>query len=96
MSAGAVLVIRQNRYMRALRDVGATDASSAVPLERLDLRDSVIFRGLVMRGVVQSADGGRYWLDEGAAEAFLRRRRMRMLAAAIIALGVVLVVLIKD
>jgi hypothetical protein len=92
MSSGAVIVGRQNQYMRTLRQAGATSVETALPLEQLALRDSMLFRHLVMCGVVQAAVGGRYWLDEPAAEVFVRRRRVRLLVALGIAVGVVLVV----
>ncbi len=98
MNAGAVLLLSQNRYMRALREAGATSADSAVTLEALDLRDSIFFRHLVRRGVVQSAEGGRYWLVEAEAKAFVRRRRVFVASAVaiVVMFAVLLPVLLND
>ena len=90
MNTGAVIIGRQNRYMRAFRQAGATGLESACTLESVDCRDSWIFLRMVDQGVFRGAERGAYYIDEAAAEAFLDRRRRRMLLAVLVVLAVAL------
>jgi hypothetical protein len=77
MSAAAVIIIWQKRYMRRFREASATDSSRAVTLKEAGCHDSWIFRRLVTRGVFVPGPGGRFYLDEHAALAF-RQWQMRV------------------
>ena len=96
MSAGAVIVRRQNRYLRAFRDVRAHSPATACLLEDLSLRNTWVFRRMVRRGVFVQTDGARWYVDEQAAEAFLRGRRNRILITVVVALVVIILVLILN
>jgi hypothetical protein len=87
MSAAAVIVARQNKLIRRFRDAGATAPEFARSPEDLGCRNSWIFRRLVTRGVFLEAKPGRYYVDEVAAETFLRVRRARALGMLAIVLG---------
>ena len=55
--------------------------------EDIGCRNSWIFRRLVARRVFVEAKPGRYYLDELAADEFVRVRRARMLRALAIVLA---------
>ena|SRR5579884_1579807 len=78
MSAAAVIIARQSRYLRAFQQAGATSPERARSLAELGLEDSFLFRGLLRRGYVVAAAGGYYVDPVRVAE---RRRRARLLAA---------------
>jgi len=51
---------------------------------------------MVRRGVFVQTDGARWYVDEQAAEAFLRGRRNRILITVVVALVVIILVLILN
>lgn len=85
--SGAIVIRRQDRYLEALAEAGATSPEAARTLDELDLSDSLILKTLVSRGVVREMPEGRYWVDLDAVDAFLLSRRKRVLIA--VGLGVV-------
>lgn len=78
MSGGAVILMRQNRIIRRFVEVRAVSPDTAVPLEDIGCRRSWIFRRLITRGVIVETEDG-YYLDEAAAEKFIRSRNTRIL-----------------
>lgn len=85
MSA-AVIVMRQNRYMRRFADAGATSAGQARSLAELDLRDTWIFRRMVAAGVFRPAGEDRWYLDTAGAEQFRSHRQSKVLIVVVAAL----------
>lgn len=85
MSA-AVVIIKQNRLMRYFRDVGATTPATARTPEEVGFRNSWLFRRMVSRGVFLEAKPGHYYIDEYAADEFVRLRRARLLRWLVIVL----------
>ncbi len=79
MSAAAVIIARQRRYMRHYREAGATHPEAARSPEELGCRSGWIFRRLEDRGVFRSVGEGRFYLDEAAATAFVQNQRARAL-----------------
>lgn len=77
---------QQNRLMRRFRQAGAITPPSARPPQDVGCRNSWIFRRLVARGVFIEAKPGRYYINEVAADEFVRLRRARMLEEFAIAL----------
>lgn len=73
------LVMRARRRVIAhLTDVGAISASKAVaylPSRRLEKNALAYF---TRKGVVNLAEGGRYWVDEEEAADWKRTKRNRM------------------
>lgn len=93
MSAAAVIMLRRKRLIRRFREVGALDEQHAVIFDSLGERRSWTFNQMVNHRVfVQTADG-RFYLDELAAEEFMRRCRWRALIVAAIFLLLFLVYL---
>ena len=79
-----------------MSEAGATTPVSARPPDRLGSRNSWIFGELVARGVFVVAKPGSFYLDEIAAEQFVRHRKSRVLwiaAAAIVLWLLVLLVM---
>jgi hypothetical protein len=91
MNAIAVIIARQNRYLRAFQQAGATAPENARDLADLGLRDSRMFRGLLRRGYVTAAASGFYVNLVRVAE---RRRRARMVAAILFTAALLFVVLV--
>ncbi len=87
MSAAAVIAIRRKRLIRRFHEAGATDPDHAIRLEALGERRSWIFDQMIRHGVFRPIPDGRFFMDEGAAVDFLRRRRARALF-----LGTILVI----
>lgn len=87
MSGGAIIVRRQNSYMRAFRKAGAISPDTAQSLDALGLSESWIFDRMVKRGVFVSASDGRWYINEFAASAFIRRRYFKI--AIVLALTVI-------
>lgn len=78
-SAAAVILIRQNKMVRRFREAQATDLEHAVALEALGERHSWLFDRMARHGVFLSAPGGRFYMDERAADEFFVQRRKRAL-----------------
>ena len=91
MSGGSVIMGKQNRYMRRFREANATSAIGAKSLETIGCRPSWIFRSMVDQEVFVEVSAGHYYLDSDAAEAFLTRRRRKMLIAVAVIIVAMLV-----
>lgn len=91
MNGAAAVVARQNRCLRAFHAAGATSPDSARTLADLHLRNSWVFRRMVARGVISRTADGRFYLDQAAADRFLRSRRTRVLL--FVALAVVVAII---
>ncbi len=87
MSAAAVIVARQNKLIRRFREAGAVAPEFARSPEDLGCRNSWIFRRLVTRGVFVETKPGRYYVDEIAADNFVRVRRAKALGMLAIVVG---------
>lgn len=79
MSAAAVIAMRRKRLVKRFREAGAIDPEHAVTLEALGERRSWIFSRMARQGVFLPAQGGRYYMDDRVAVAFLRQYRIRAL-----------------
>jgi hypothetical protein len=94
MSAAAIIAIRRKRLIRRFREAGATDLEHAVTLEALGERHSWIIDQMTRHGVLLPAQGGRFFMDDRAAVAFLRQRRNRALFIGAFLLLVFLLLLV--
>jgi len=93
MSAAAVIVRRRKRLIRRFREAGATGPDHTIPFGEVDMRRSWVFDHMVSHGVFVEEGPDRYYLDEGAAEAFMRSRRRRALVITAVLLVVWVVIL---
>src|SRR4051812_2487395 len=76
MSAAAIVVKKQKDIVRAYERAQATDVSRAMAPESIDVRQSLVFKGLIRRGVlVPAGDSGKFYLDIERWAAFRKRRR---------------------
>lgn len=91
--SGAV-VMHQNRLMRRFQDAQATDPKSAVTLAELGCRNSWIFRRMVARGVFVETGDSRFYMDEKAAQSFVKMRWRRMLTFLAVAVVICLIWLV--
>lgn len=96
MSA-AVIIARQNSYMRRFRNSNATIPENAILLGDLGIRNSWLFRRMVRRGVFIETEPGRFYMDESGAKAFVALRiRKALLATAILTVVALLLLLITQ
>ena len=72
--------MRQNRLMRTFRQAGVASESASKRLDEIPCRYSWVFRRMAARGVFVDVGDERYYMDEQAADEFVRRRRRRVLA----------------
>lgn len=94
MSSGAIAIVaRQKKYMRRFQEAGAVSPETAVDLEQIGCRESLIFRRLVERGVFLTTPQGKYYIDMTAAGIFLKGRRERALTVLLIGLAFVIVMI---
>lgn len=68
-------MILQSRYIRTFERAGAVDEESARTLKDLHLRDTQIFRRMVMRGIFISCQDERYYLNIPVAEVYKTNRQ---------------------
>lgn len=90
MSGGALIIMRQKRYIRAFQEAGATAPSTAKTLEEVRCRPSWILNRLVARGVLIAGEGNRYYLDVNASDRLLAFRRRIALWLIVVFLAIVL------
>ncbi|MFZ5353258.1 MAG: hypothetical protein ACOZCL_11130 [Bacillota bacterium] len=83
MSGGAVIIRRQNLYISAFMQAGATNPDNAKTLEELYCRESFIFERMVKFGVFVRLDSKRYYLSVEKAKEFAVKRRNMVLAILI-------------
>lgn len=65
----------QSRYIRAFERAGAIDEDRARTLQELHLRDTQVFRRMVMRGIFISCSKERYYLNIPVAEVYKTNRQ---------------------
>jgi len=89
-----VLALKRRQLIGAFDRVGATSPATARTRQELGVRDSPMFRRLVRRGVLCSANNGSYYLDR-QARARDRRRRLTVMAVVVLValLGLAIVLL---
>src|SRR3982751_4822123 len=89
MATGPILAVAmiQKRIVRAFREAGATDPSTARTLQELRLKDSRLFRAFAREGTIVETDRG-FYLDVPHYE---ERRRARKKTALILVSAVVIV-----
>jgi hypothetical protein len=92
MSGGAIILIRQNQYIRRFRHAAAASPETAVYLENIGCRDSWIFQRMAARGVFVRIPDGRWYRDNAATASFIKRRLLIVIflltACALLALAI--------
>ncbi len=68
-------MIKQKRYIKAFQRHGATDEARARTLEEMDLRDSPVFRRMIVRGIFIPCPDDRYYLNVPLASVFQSGRQ---------------------
>ncbi len=78
-----------------LRKTGATSEKTAVPLEHLSGMERRQLKGLMRKGVVmETAMGGRYWVDEEKlAERCRARTRLAVILIGLVVVGMIIAIL---
>jgi len=79
MNVAPLVIAKQKKVVRRFVEGGATDPSMARVPDDVGVRRSLVFEGLVRRGVLIDDGDGRYHVDVAAAERFHGRRRNVML-----------------
>lgn len=90
--APAIVAARQHELVRAFHAAGALDPTRARSPREVGVREDLVLRGLVRRGVLGATEGGRFWLDVHGWERWRRARfRAALVLLALILLGLALV-----
>ncbi|HOW24179.1 MAG TPA: hypothetical protein PK711_00795 [Bacteroidales bacterium] len=71
----AIPLIKQKRYINAFQRAGATDEAHACTPEELGLRDSLIFKRMIVRGIFIQCPDGRYYLNVPLASVYQSGRQ---------------------
>lgn len=87
MSGAAVISIRIKRVFKFLRDRGAISPQSAILKSEIPYSNKWYFQRIVKYGAIKQSGSG-YYLDEYAAQNYIRSRRIRAITfmLAIVAL----------
>jgi len=83
-AAAALIAISRKRVITGFREQGAETPGRAVAFQPQRRMDTGQFKRLVRSGVVKEAAPGRYWLDNEALAADLKRQRRAVLISAIV------------
>ena len=94
MSVTTILLIKMNRYIRIFRAAGATNPSNAIIPAAHGIRNSLIFKRLIRKGVLVAASDNKYYLNQ-EKEVFYRKHRQKIVVVllVLILLGIMLGIL---
>lgn len=70
-----VPLIKQKRYIKAFQREGATDEAHARTLEELDIKESPVFRRMIVMGMFIQCPDGRYYLNVPLASVYQSGRQ---------------------
>ncbi|MFT5284985.1 MAG: hypothetical protein ACI8TQ_001146 [Planctomycetota bacterium] len=84
MSAGSMIIAKQNQAMRKFREAGAISPECAETLDDLKLSKSRVFKVLLAQGVFQETPEHSYWINLRSAKTFVARRRNRLMLLLLI------------
>jgi hypothetical protein len=90
--AAAVIIIKQNRWMRQCEALGAISPDSAVVAQDIKNTDSWLFKRMVSKGVFILTGDGKLYMDQSAAKQFCTTRRIKMIMGLL--LGVIVVMIL--
>ncbi len=91
MNTGALLSRLQRQCIEDFRRAEALSAEQARTLSELGQRESFAFQRLRVAGVIRECGGGRFYLVEERVSQWKWRRRLRVLFAVLLALGILAV-----
>ncbi len=94
MGAAAVIVRRQDRWMKRFRELDAISPENAVPAEEIASSDSWVFNRMVSKGVFKPTADGKFYMDEVMAGQFRKIRRTKIAAFVLVGLTIYVLVLI--
>ncbi len=69
------IMVKQKRYIRVFQRAGATDEAHSRTLEDLHLRDTPMFRRMIMKGMFVACHDDRFYLNEPVVNIFLMNRQ---------------------
>jgi hypothetical protein len=72
--SGGGIIAKQNRYLQAFKNAGATSAKTAKSLKKLGVEPAAVFYKLEGSGVFIQTEEGKYYMDKQKAEAFIQKR----------------------
>jgi hypothetical protein len=96
VSAAAAIIRRRKQLVRRFAGEGALSSDKAIPLAKVGLRRSWIFKQMVSRGVFVAVRDDRHSMNEQAAEEFLEAQRRRVLVGTGILFVVFVIVLLAS
>ncbi len=92
MSGAAVMIIKQNRWMRQCEALGAVSPDSAVAVEEIRNTDSWLFKRMVSKGVFILTENGKLYMDPSVAKQFCKTRRIKVIMGLLLGLIIVLII----
>jgi len=94
MSGAAIIIIRQNRWMRRFEELGALSPDTAVPPGEIGRTYSWLFQRMVSKGVFLATPDGKLFMDIHKAEQFRSARRTRALVLLVVAVMIAVLILV--
>ncbi len=89
---GIAVIAKQKKIIRRFKNIDATTPERAIDPFVLGLKNGIIFRRLVGRGILIEASPSLFYLDEQQAEVFSALRR-RVAFGVMIVLSVIVTVI---
>lgn len=90
----AMIIARQNKYIRTLKQLEATSARKSINLEEYGIRKSLIFNKLMREGIIIQTYHNRYYLDVAKEEEQRQRRRSIIIMLLILIISSIIISLI--
>jgi len=93
MSGAAIIIVRQNRWMRRFEELRSLSPDTAVRPSEVGRTDSWLFKRMVSKGVFLTTPDGKLFMDMHQAEQFRSARRTRALVALAVSVAIVVLIL---
>lgn len=91
MGGVIVILLKQKKYIKLFRKVGAIDAEHSISLNDFGIRKSLVFNKMIRRGIFIQCESGKYYINNQAAEDLINLRSRRAKITIIIAVVAFLV-----
>lgn len=86
--------VKQTKYTRILKQLGATSADKSINLQEYGLRKSLSFNKLLREGIIIQTYHNRYYIDVSKEEEQRRRKQVIVIMMVIFILSALVMTLI--
>jgi len=87
LSGAAVVIRKQNKYIKKFKGAGAVSEASAKTLKEIGIVEDFIFRSMVQRGVFIKTEEEKYYINCDISDRFVLKRS-KLLIAVFVALSI--------